>query len=365
MEATIAEIRLGLPLRMLATEPGWSLQLRDLWDVTLDDLAAADVLVLQRPVSPRALTLLRRMQAGGGRVICEIDDLLTEPAEHLLGAAQARGLVSLVQRALAAADLVSASTPRLAQALRAAARQVTVVPNGAWPEPLPLPAAHTPGLPVHVLLASSDRLATSALTQGLVQLMAARPDRVELVAVGPAVELAERTGLPVRALPLMPRAEFVRFAAALPNALGVIPLGTTRFDACKSAIKWFDYAMAGVPTLCSAVPPYSDVVDDGRSGRLVADSPSAWQQALCEAVDEPGRAAGWAAAARTEVLARHTLAVTVAAWSAGLLMLGPRLVPARPAAPWLQAWDTAARRLHHWNRLRKLSRTTRRAQSPA
>ena len=43
------------------------------------------------------------------------------------------------------------------------------------------------------------------------------------------------------------RAAFLELARGLRNAVAVIPLEASRFAACKSAIKWFDYAEAGIP----------------------------------------------------------------------------------------------------------------------
>lgn len=66
--------------------------------------------------------------------------------------------------------------------------------------------------------------------------------------------------------------------------LGVIPLEDTRFAACKSAISGFDYAAAGIPTLCSDVSPTGKVIENGRTAILVANDTAAWTIALQAAI---------------------------------------------------------------------------------
>ena len=70
----IAGIRLVTPLQALVALHGGSLVLRSLHDCTQADLAAADVLVLQRGASARAWRLQQAMRLRGGAVVAEIDD---------------------------------------------------------------------------------------------------------------------------------------------------------------------------------------------------------------------------------------------------------------------------------------------------
>jgi len=360
IDSTIAEIRLGLPLRTLAAERGWALRLCSTLEVDDAALAAADVLVVQRAVTRRSLALIEAMRRGGGHAVYEIDDLLTEPAPHLLGYRQALRQVRWVRRGLAAADVVSVSTPRLAQALQPLARQVMVVPNHAWPG-APQAAPWDAQGPLHLLLAASDHVAAGGLLPALQQLLQQRPGRARLVAVGPAAAALAAAGLPAQVLPLMPRPAFMDFVAALPQGVVLMPLGETRFDACKSAIKFFDCAAMGVPALCSNLPPYADVMQDGDNGRLVAPGAEAWLAALTSLVDNPAQAQAWACRAAADVAARHTLGHSCAAWAALFESLGPRRFAAPPAPWWQAAWRGGLRRVQQLNRQR-LERRQRRTQ---
>ncbi|MDP1532919.1 MAG: glycosyltransferase, partial [Rubrivivax sp.] len=127
-----------------------------------------------------------------------------------------------------------------------------------------------------------------------------------------------------------------------------------------SAIKFFDYAQAGVPVLCSRVSPYAEVVDDGRTGALVANTAVAWTAALLAAVDDPAWRAGVAAAAQADVRRRFSLEQTVDAWQALLTALPTR--GARRRAGWRDAIDAMLEPLALWLRRFNRDRLARRAR---
>lgn len=54
----------------------------------------------------------------------------------------------------------------------------------------------------------------------------------------------------------------------------------TKFNACKSALKWTEFGALGVPAVCTNAPPYSDCVKHGEDGWLVEDTPEAWYEAF-------------------------------------------------------------------------------------
>jgi len=327
----LAQIRLVAPLQALCRREGWSVALRSFHDCTRADLAAADVLVVQRAMSARALRLQQLMRQWGGAVVYEIDDLLTDPPKHVSNQAALLARQFALRRCLAEADVLAVSTERLghellsdlgaaAPAKRAPLPQPVVVPNGSLPlASAAWPAAAGPG-PVSLLFASSERMACEFIYPALRQLQAARGAGVQVVVVGPPVEAFKAAGVAVQGHGLMPRADFLTLACSLSRPLAVIPLEQTRFAACKTAIKWFDYAEIGVPVLCSAVSPYLEVVDDGATGCLVANDSAAWFAALERAVADDGWRARAAVAARSVVRDRHTLTQTVAAWREALVL---------------------------------------------
>ena len=357
--SVLSSIRIQRPLQQgIDTRPGWALRMRSIHDCSAADLEWADVLILQRGMTRRALRLARAMRASGGQVVYEIDDLLTDMPASLIHHRAVQRSRRWLERCLGAADVVSVSTARLGQAL--GVPRWVEVPNYGDGEP-PMPAAETEaaearGLPA-LILASSDHVPVAEVARALCQLQA-QPGRIGAVlAVGPVASNLAQAGVAVRAIAPMPRAGFLRLIRTSGPLLALIPLGATRFDSCKSAIKYFDYALAGVPALCAGRPPYSDVIDHGVDGVLVEDLSEAWLAALQEALDDPLRMAKLASAAASKVAARHSLRHCVSAWLALLDELGPRRVAARPAMNVAQrAVDEVLRWLRRLNRQRLAAR---------
>jgi hypothetical protein len=222
---------------------------------------------------------------------------------------------------------------------------------------------------VTLLFASMDRLASSPVWPALRHLQAAAAP-IDVVVLGPPAKDFSAAGVRCRALPLLPRRDFIDFARSLPNVVAVIPLEASRFASCKSAIKWFEYAEAGIPTLCSAVPPYSDVIDevDGTHGTLVPNTEAAWLAALQRAAISAEWRQHTATAARALVRARHGQDTVLQGWQQALAAaLAARaattLTPlplAEAAVLRLQALaDASTRPLRQWNRQRLAARKQR------
>ena len=79
---------------------------------------------------------------------------------------------------------------------------------------------------------------------------------------------------------------------------GIIPLDATGFNRCKSAIKFIDYSLAGVPSVCSRVEPYLGYVVPGVTGILCANDTDSWVQAIAALIDNPEQRQRLAKAAR-------------------------------------------------------------------
>ncbi len=312
--ALVAQIRVVTPLQALCERDGHTLVLRSFHECTRADLAAADVLVVQRGLNRRAWQLQRWMRQRGGAVVYDIDDLLTELPPHISNQAAVAAQLRWLARCLGESDVLSVSTKHLQQMLaeRLVLPPAMVVPNHALlTDDLPLPP-QTQG-PVTLVVASTENVLADAIFPALLALQREQPT-LQLVVVGPPAAAFEAAGLRVQRHALMPRDTFLSFVRELSNPVGVVPLEDSRFAAGKSAVKWLYYASIGVPTLCSAVSPYADVIDDGRTGWLVSNTTQAWTAALRPVIDDASLRLRVADAARREVALHHGLGVTLAAW---------------------------------------------------
>lgn len=345
ISALVAQIRVASPLQALAEADGHTLVQRSFHDCTRDDLAAADVLVVQRGLNARAWRLQRWMRQRGGAVVYDIDDLLTELPPHISNQAAVAAQLRWLPRCLAESDALSVSTARLQQMLAESLvlPPAVVVPNHALPpDGRPLPAQTTG--PVSLLFASTENLAVDALFPALRALQEAQPG-LQTVVVGPPGAAFEAAGLRVQRHALMPRAAFLEFARSLPNPVGVVPLEDSRFAAGKSAVKWLYYAGIGVPTLCSDVSPYAEVLVQGHNGWLVPNTAAAWEAALREVLADPAARQRVAHTARDEVQHRHGLGLTLEAWRQVIALARQQRVEQPPRASTLgerwQDWGAA------------------------
>lgn len=366
----ISGIRLVIPLQRLADRLGWTLRLSPFHAVSRLDLRWADVVVIQRATRSREERVMAWLNAQRIPVIYEIDDLLTEPADHVMGAAELREQAPLVRRMLGMADAVSASTPRLVDELRPLTKSIHLVPNYGPGKHLAR-TQHDDQSPVTLLIAASDRQAVGPMVAGIRNVQADRSVRVETVAVGAIADSLEEAGVPCRLFPGMPREAFFATISALANPIGLIPLDDSRFSACKSAVKFFDYACLGIPSICSNHPPYADVIESGQDGML-CDSPHAWADAIRQLVLDAHTRQRLADAAFRKVTQRHSLDQTVASWE----VLITRLVDQggrhrRPTSPSQRLADAIASRLDHvrsaltdWNRRRLKNRHVRPTEHP-
>ena len=176
ISALIADVRLRVPLTAWAAQYGGSVVWRSFHDCSRADLAAAEVLVLQRGTSARACWLAEAMHARGGSVVYDIDDLITEIAPHISHHERSSAFLPWVRRCMRHSDLVTVSTARLGAALNGLAPACMEVPNHAFSAgELPLPV-HDGARPVSLLFASSDRLAAEFLYPVLRRLDAHRAD---------------------------------------------------------------------------------------------------------------------------------------------------------------------------------------------
>ena len=321
IDSTIAAIRLLEPLGALALAQGHLLRARSFHQATRADLAWADVAIVQRPTGVRAQRLVERLCAIGTPWVCDLDDLLTDvPAfstHHTALRDGAQALVGTLRRASAITVPVAPLAQALERRLGSAGPPMHTVPNHA-PPLRAQQAVHDDSVAPRATLvvASSDTVRVDFIVPALRAL--AREPGFQVLAIGPIAATLAAAGIAVQPRPLMARAAFLDLLVACVNPIGWIPLDDSLFSQCKSPIKFFDYAVAGVPALCSRVSPYIEVVDDGRTGRLIENDPLLWQAAALELAHSAAKRAAMVRAAAAAVAEHHNLALSVMCWQAVL-----------------------------------------------
>lgn len=89
--------------------------------------------------------------------------------------------------------------------------------------------------------------------------------------------------------------------------IGIMPVPTDEWGKGKVGFKAIQYSAMGIPTVASAAGSGPEVIDHGKTGFLVDDSPKAWGNALGTLLSDPARIPAMGEAARIRILARYSV----------------------------------------------------------
>lgn len=281
-ESSLVDVRLRLPLEAWAKACMGEVQIKCLQDCDEQSLLWADIIIIQRIAEPYVMWVIERAKQLNKKVIFEIDDLLIDLPEflshHKPGLA---GYSEILDRILPQVDCITVTTKKLADALGKFSRPTVVIPNCAWDDALGVVDTHSwQNGRATLIVASSDAVLVDFVLPAIKAFVERKDIVVSVVVIGPPGDAFEKAGIKVSRVPNMPYMEFKKFIRTVDNPVGIIPLDDSLFSSCKSAIKYIDYSLAGIPVICSAVPPYSDVVVDGVTGLLVANETEKWMAAI-------------------------------------------------------------------------------------
>jgi len=316
---SLGDIRIVLPLTRYCRRFGGQMRVRD--TVTVSDLKWANVLVVQRNPSPNMLTAIRIASNIGLPVIYDIDDLLTDIPPFLQSHAGCLLWRNKIIACLNVADVVTTTTERLKSQLQSHSDHVRVIPNCAEPTDVDVDRMHTASGPVTLLVASNDTVRVDMVAAALRRIATTHGASVRTVAIGPPAGYLAEMGVSLQALPTMTYDAFRNYLAGLRNAIGVIPLDDSLFSSCKSAIKYVDYSFAGIPSVCSAVSPYTEVVEHDRSGLLIPNGETDWFDAMDRLIRSPQERRRLAANALEHCRAHYSLDTAAQWWHDVLLCL--------------------------------------------
>lgn len=288
-----AHYRLAVPLRAAFGAEGCAVTAYA--DATQAQRDAARVVVLSKltvrddlPLEAAAGLVAQIRDGGRRRVLVDIDDDLTPPAgfraESWTEAAAAR-----LAATARAADALVCTNPTLAGRLRRLHRDVRVAPNyvdaAAWPTPAPSPAEP----PVVVLAGSVSHIADWRVVEA------------PLRALRGAYRLRVCGHLPAYLQDLCDEHRpWTRDIGAYPAMLagahiGLCPLPDSAFNRCKSPVKLYEYALAGLAVLGSETQ-YGPALRAAGLGHAVAHTPAQWERALRVYLTRPDRRSADAAA---------------------------------------------------------------------
>jgi hypothetical protein len=165
-----------------------------------------------------------------------------------------------------------------------------------------------------LIVASSDTVLVDNLIAPLKHIQAKYGEQIKVVVVGPIDRALEQGGIEFERAAILTYPKFIELLQTLVNPIGLIPLDDSIFSSCKSPIKYFDYASASIPAICSNVPPYSDYVVHEQTGLLVENTTEAWINAIEALTQSTEIRQALAQAAREYVIATHLADQAGDAW---------------------------------------------------
>lgn len=97
--------------------------------------------------------------------------------------------------------------------------------------------------------------------------------------------------------------------------IGLCPLVDNEFNRMKSAIKWMEYSMVGMATVAANIPPYSKVISNGNTGLLCNEDEKAWEDAIEHLIKSKSTRHAMACEAKAEVLKNHNIHTKAHLWA--------------------------------------------------
>ncbi|MEP5765007.1 MAG: glycosyltransferase [Halieaceae bacterium] len=124
-----------------------------------------------------------------------------------------------------------------------------------------------------------------SIAEVLAQLLG-RHEELRLMLVG-YVQLPQSLTAFSERIEIVPFGNYFEYFAALARAdLTVVPLLHDSFNECKSAIRYFEAALLGLPTVASGVGQFREVIEHGVDGYL-AETPEQWLELLEQLLQQP------------------------------------------------------------------------------
>jgi glycosyltransferase involved in cell wall biosynthesis len=316
-EATITQIRIRTPVELIAKSKGWKFNCISYNDALTEAIENHDLFIMQRAASPTALRLAKLLTLNCKPYIYDIDDLLTNIPDSLPHHSQYKKWKSNIEKIIKLSTTTSVSTEILREKIKKYQKNCIIAPNYpsiASPSKSPLVDIHIPETSTPIIIASSDSIPTECITTSLKNLKSKHGKNITIITVGPVSEALKQHIPDAYRFPILSPSDFIKLTLTLQNAIGIMPLDDSEFSSCKSAIKYFDYSMAGIACVCSNVSPYKDVILNNKTGLLTSNNEIEWEQNINKLIADATLRQILAKSAFTTVNNEFNIHKTTAAW---------------------------------------------------
>lgn len=251
---------------------------------------SADLLVVQRWVGTPVRRIVDEAKARGVPIVYETDDNMLDLPTHS-SMRMTEEMLDNVKAMLATADLVTCSTPPLADAMARYNPHVQVIENYG----LDKPQVDVAGRP-HVAVVNTDYFKLSESKQGFFRAVSRAVEdldyRVTFFGSVDAAMIALRDRFPA-AVEIVDgfvdeRSAFLDRLAAHGVNVAAVPLDDTEHHLVKSDIKFLDFASLGVPGIFNNSRVYASVRHEV-DGYMTTDTQAGWFDAFSYFADPDHR----------------------------------------------------------------------------
>jgi glycosyltransferase involved in cell wall biosynthesis len=253
------------------------------------DVEGLDVLALQRPAGRSGTRMLERL-VGRVKLVYETDDdMLRVEASGLphLYEEQAR---ESIRRCLRLVDMVTVSTPYLAEQVRPYCENVVVLPNMVKAGLLDLHRPKAKKLTIGWAGGTSHLVDIVTVADPLRDVLLANPDvDVHWMGFDYSPELTRgRLDSPLQrqCRHTLWRPDVGEYYKRIDFDIAIAPLADVPFNDSKSPIRALEMAACGIPIVASDRIPYSEFVADGKTGWLVSNDEE-WKRRLTDLINDP------------------------------------------------------------------------------
>lgn len=261
---------------------------------TAADLEGVDAFIAQRPVGPLGMRTWDALEGVTARVYETDDDLFAADPSALPHLTDPR-VKDSIRYMMERSEMVTVSTPYLAELVQRHNRNVRVLPNCVNADLLDL--ARRRGREGRVTVGwagGQSHLPDWAHAADWIRPVLQRhAESVDFHFVGADYS-------PLLHWPCLWTGwtdDIWDYYRAVNFDIGVAPLSPIPFNRSKSHLKALEYAALGVPVVATDMEPYRDLVVDGVTGYLVS-TPEQWDKRLTELINDEAAREEMGAAAR-------------------------------------------------------------------
>jgi glycosyltransferase involved in cell wall biosynthesis len=264
-------------------------------DVMLDegiapeDVQNSDIVVFQRQWRPEAVRAMADAKARGKLVVYELDDDLWNLHTSNPGyeAWSRPGMLQAVETMVRMADVVTTTTPALANQLKRLNANVKILPNMLPAEHWQVQHERPEGYDRVAIgwAGSSSRWNDLAIVKEVVLQLLKDFPQVDVLVAG---DDSNMVFPPHERIHRLSPVQIERYPDLLAKFdIGIAPVVDSRFNQAKSDLKFLEYSMLGVPTVVSRVEAYGRSVKNGENGFLATNAKD-WLKYLSRLVAQPG-----------------------------------------------------------------------------